>query len=156
MKFQHRCILPGTPERWWAFLLDVPEVGKCIAGVEDIQPIEGNAYSGSMRVKIGPVGLNFHGKLTLEEIRREDWRAAFQSEATDRGLAGGIRVRMSMQLHPQGPDATELVVDTDAVFMGKLGEFGYPLIRKKADSMMQDFARRVVERTASGPAAGKD
>jgi carbon monoxide dehydrogenase subunit G len=66
-------------------------------------------------------------------------------------MAGGIRVQMVMQLHPQGPESTELVVDTDAVFMGKLGEFGYPLIRKKADSMMRDFAEKVVQRTSAGP-----
>ncbi|MSQ73117.1 MAG: hypothetical protein EXR27_17795 [Betaproteobacteria bacterium] len=142
MKFQHRCVLPGTPEHLWTLLLNVPEVAKCIAGAGDILPMEHNAYSGSMRVKIGPAALDFHGKLTLEEERREDWRASFRSEATNRGLAGGIRVQMSMQLHSQGPQTTELVVDTDAVFMGKLGEFGYPLIGKKADAMMHGLRQK--------------
>ena len=146
MKFQHRCILPGTPERLWDFLMDVPEVGKCVAGAGEIQAIDGNAYSGTMRVKIGPIGLNLRGTIAVEEARRDIWQAAFRSEAKDMGLAGAVRARVTMTLVPQGPESTELIVDTDAVFMGKLGEFGYPLIRKKADAMMQDFAKKMVQR----------
>ena len=48
-----------------------------------------------------------------------------------------------MQLHELGPAETELVVETDARLLGRLGEFGQPLIRKKADAMLADFTRNV-------------
>jgi carbon monoxide dehydrogenase subunit G/peroxiredoxin len=146
MKFQHRCVLPGAPERLWDFLMNIPEVGKCVAGAGEIQATDGNAYNGTMRVKIGPIRLNLRGTITLEEARREVWQAKFRSEARDMGLAGAVRASVTMKLLPQGPESTELVVDTDAVFMGKLGEFGYPLIRKKADEIMRDFSEKVVQR----------
>jgi carbon monoxide dehydrogenase subunit G len=30
--------------------------------------------------------------------------------------------------------------------LGKIGEFGQPVMRKRADAMLQDFARQVSER----------
>jgi carbon monoxide dehydrogenase subunit G len=32
--------------------------------------------------------------------------------------------------------------------LGKIGEFGQPVMRKRADAMLQDFARQVSERLA--------
>jgi carbon monoxide dehydrogenase subunit G len=34
-------------------------------------------------------------------------------------------------------------MDTDAQIMGRIGEFGQPLIRKKADQMVGEFAENL-------------
>jgi len=44
-----------------------------------------------------------------------------------------------MELKELGPKETELVVETDVNILGKIGEFGQPIIRKKADQMLQQF-----------------
>jgi carbon monoxide dehydrogenase subunit G len=33
--------------------------------------------------------------------------------------------------------------------LGKIGEFGQPVMRKKADAMLQEFARQISERLVS-------
>jgi carbon monoxide dehydrogenase subunit G len=53
---------------------------------------------------------------------------------------------MEMHLQGLGPESTELVVETDLTLLGKLGEFGQPLIRKKADSTVQEFAHNLSQR----------
>jgi carbon monoxide dehydrogenase subunit G len=38
---------------------------------------------------------------------------------------------------------TELHIHTDASILGKLGEFGQAVMRRKADQVMAEFARNV-------------
>ncbi len=58
-----------------------------------------------------------------------------------------------MQLNEISPNETELVMDTDAQIMGKLGEFGQSVMKKKADGMMQDFAKNISKKAQSGAIA---
>jgi carbon monoxide dehydrogenase subunit G len=34
-------------------------------------------------------------------------------------------------------------IDTDLAVLGKIGEFGQPIIRKKADALLAEFARNL-------------
>ena len=47
-----------------------------------------------------------------------------------------------------GPKETELVVETDVNILGKIGEFGQPIIRKKADQMLQEFVENIKRQLA--------
>jgi carbon monoxide dehydrogenase subunit G len=38
---------------------------------------------------------------------------------------------------------TELFIETDTTFMGRLGELGQPVIRRKAQSTIEEFARNL-------------
>lgn len=65
------------------------------------------------------------------------------AEADDKRIMGGIRSRMSMVLSPESTQGTVFNVETDVTILGKLGEFGQPIVRKKADAIMQEFAENV-------------
>ena len=46
---------------------------------------------------------------------------------------------------------TQLKLDTDATVMGRIGEFGQPIIKKKAEQMMNEFAKNLEKAiTATG------
>jgi hypothetical protein len=49
-----------------------------------------------------------------------------------------------MTLLESGPSATELIIQGQVRFLGKLGEFGEPIIRKQADAVAATFVRNVV------------
>ena len=42
-----------------------------------------------------------------------------------------------------GANETELLVETDVNILGKIGEFGQPIIRKKADAMLKEFVENI-------------
>jgi len=142
VKFTQRSTLAVERERLWDFLMDVPRVGRCIPGVEGIEAVSDSGYRGLLRVQVGPIRLSLEGTIAIEERDREAWRASMRAEASDRRAAGGIRARMTLELRPAGT-GTELSVETDLSVLGKIGEFGQPIIRKKADSLMQEFAANV-------------
>ena len=143
MTFRQACTIPVARERLWDFLMDVPQVSKCLPGVEAVEPLEGNTYRGLFRVKLGPISLGLEGRVTIEEQARETWRAALRADAADRKLGGGMRARARMSLDPAGDGATTLTVETDLTLLGKIGEFGQPIIRKKADALLREFTANI-------------
>jgi carbon monoxide dehydrogenase subunit G len=65
-----------------------------------------------------------------------------RAEANDRRLGGGIRARLILTLAPV-EIGTRVQIDTDLAVLGKIGEFGQPIIRRKADAVLEEFARNL-------------
>jgi carbon monoxide dehydrogenase subunit G len=146
--FTQECTIPVARERLWGFLMDVPAVGRCVPGVETIEAVDGSAYRGGLKIQVGPIRLSLEGIITVEEADRDAWRACMRAEANDRRLGGGIRARLRLTLTPV-EIGTRLQIDTDLAVLGRIGEFGQPVIRKKADALLEDFARNL--RSALAP-----
>ena len=142
MTFAQECVIAVERDRLWDFLMEVPRVARCVPGVEAVEAVEGGAYRGSLKVQVGPIRLSLHGTMTVEEQDRAAWRARMRAEANDRRLGGGIRARMSLTLAP-GDGGTRLQIETDLAVLGKIGEFGQPVIKKKADTLLAEFVRNL-------------
>ncbi|HYA29130.1 MAG TPA: SRPBCC family protein [Acidobacteriota bacterium] len=143
MKFNQTAQIPVAREPLWNFLMDVPKVAKSLPGVESVTKIDDTTYEGALTVRVGPIKLNLQGKIILEEQNKNDWRAALRAEAKDRMAAGAVSGKTTMNLRALGTNETELMVETDVNILGKIGEFGQPIIRKKADSMLKEFVDNI-------------
>ena len=143
MKFNQRAVIAVAREPLWQFLMDVPKVAQSLPGVESVTQIDDTTYQGALKVRVGPISLNLQGKIILEERDKERWRAALRAEANDRMAAGAVKGKTVMKLKEVSPNETELVVETDVNILGKIGEFGQPIIRKKADQMLQQFVENI-------------
>jgi carbon monoxide dehydrogenase subunit G len=130
-------------EPLWEFLMDVPKVAQSLPGVESVSKIDDTTYEGALKVRVGPIALNLLGKIIVEERDKENWRAALRAEANDRRAAGAVKGKTTMMLKALDSDQTELLVETDVNILGKIGEFGQPIIRKKADSMLKEFVENI-------------
>ena len=73
--------------------------------------------------------------------RREQVATASPRRATRR-LGGGIRASVRLTLAP-AEVGTRVRIDTDLAVLGRIGEFGQPVIRKKADALLEEFARNL-------------
>ena len=142
MIFSQECVIPVERERLWNFLMDVPRVARCVPGVETIEAVDDHGYRGRLGVRIGPIRLSLDGTVTVEEEDLAAWRARMRADANDRRLGGGIRARMTLALTP-ADHGTRLSIETDLAVLGKIGEFGQPIIRKKADALLEEFARNL-------------
>ncbi len=143
MKFTQSAQIPVPREPLWNFLMDVPKVAKSLPGVESVSQIDDTTYEGKLKVRVGPIVLNLQGKIFMEEKDKQNWRAALRAEAKDRMAAGAVNGKTRMVLKEVGVDQTELSVETDVNILGKIGEFGQPIIRKKADSMLKEFVDNI-------------
>jgi uncharacterized protein len=146
MNFEKRCTIPVARQQLWDFLMDVPRMATCVPGLEEVTAVGDDQYQGRLRFKLGPISLNLQGLVAIKERDQDNWRAVAKAEAKDRRVGGGTDVTATMTLLEQAPAATELVIAAQARFMGKLGEFGEPIIRKQTDTTIAAFARNVAAR----------
>ena len=149
MKLENRCLVPASVDKTWALLLDIPQAAPCIPGVQDVISDGENRFKAVMQVRIGPVRLNFSGTISVVEQDKEKGEARFHIEAADRRVGGSIRADLTMQITSISPEETEMLIVSDTVFMGKIGELGQPIIRRKANSTLQDFARNLAKQAQS-------
>jgi carbon monoxide dehydrogenase subunit G len=156
MNFTHRCSIPVARGALWQFLMDVPQMATCVPGVDSVTANEEGQYSGRMRVKVGPIHLTLQGVLTIQERDQQQWRAVARAEANDRRVGGGVHLTAHMLLVENGPAATDLAIETEARLLGKLGEFGQPVIRKQAEGIIAEFARNVAARFPSAAVTPQD
>lgn len=143
MNFKQTCTIPVARAELWRFLMDVPQMAKCVPGVEEVIDEGNDQYRGRLKVKLGPISLSLQGAVAIKERDEQNWRAVAKAEAKDRRIGGGTDVSATMTLLEQAPDLTQLSIDASARFLGKLGEFGEPIIRKQTDATIAAFARNV-------------
>lgn len=141
MIIEQRVSIPAPAEKIWALVVDVPAVSRCVPGVGSVERIDDDTYTGTMRVKVGPISLNLEGKITVAERDRDNWQARMELRAADKRISGSVSAKMTLRLEPKGERETDVAIHTDAAIMGKLGEFGQPVMRKKADQIVDEFAR---------------
>jgi carbon monoxide dehydrogenase subunit G len=150
MNFEQRLTVAAPRAAVWDLLTDIPQVASCIPGVTRVEHIDGPRYKGTMGVSVGPIKLNLEGNITIEKQDRETWTAAMKADAAERRIGGGVDATVSLSLMEKSATETELVITTVANFLGRVGEFGQPIIRKKADSTLQDFAKNLQKKLAAG------
>ena len=143
MIIDQRVTIPAPVERVWDFMMDVPAVSTCVPGVESVEPISDDVYKGVIGIKIGPVALHMKGQVTLVEQNRDEWVARMDVEATDRRIPGNVNAKAWMKLTPLADGQTDLQIHTDASILGKLGQFGQAVMKKKADQIIGEFARNM-------------
>ena len=130
--------------------MDLPKSVACVPGVQEVTPDGEDRYQAILKVRMGPISLNFSGTILVREKDRDGKRASFQVDATDRRVGGGMKTDMTIEMAAQSDNSTELLIITDTTFMGKLGELGQPIIRRKARTTLEEFARNLA-RLAESP-----
>ena len=145
MKLENRCLVPADIQRTWNLIMDIPRVAACVPGMEEVVQEEDGSYKASMRVRVGPLGLTLAGTLQVLEQDPSKGEARFLIEASDRKVGGAVRADLIIQLRSEEGNQTELVLNTDTTFIGRLGELGQPLIRRKANNTMEEFARNLAQ-----------
>jgi len=149
MKLENRCLVPAGRDITWALVMDIPRVATCVPGLGDVTIEADDRFQAVMKVRIGPISLNLAGTIRVLERDEAKGEAAFLVEASDRRVGGAVRTSINMQLVSQADNQTELIIVSDTNFMGRLGELGQPIIRRKANTTMEDFARNLAQQVSS-------
>jgi carbon monoxide dehydrogenase subunit G len=135
--------IAAPTERVWDFMMDVPAVSQCLPGVESVSRVDQDTYAGTLNVRVGPIAVRLEGNVIVREQDAGGRTARMELKAADKRVNGAVNAKMQMQLHPRDDGQTDLAIHTDAAVLGKLGEFGQAVIRKKADQMIAEFARNL-------------
>lgn len=140
-------------DRVWDFMMDIPAVSRCVPGVESFAAIDEDTYEGALKIKVGPIGVRLQGRVVVAERDRENLRSRMDVSAAEKRIASTVNAKATMTLVPKGPAETEVRIHTEASILGKLGEFGQAVMRRKADQVMAEFARNMQRELATDGAS---
>lgn len=128
-------------ETVWQFMFDIERMGKCVPGVESIEMLDETTYRGVLKIKVGPIGAAFNGKVTLSEVEAPR-RVVALIEGDDKSIASAVKATFTSTL-AEIEGGTEVSYQMDVNVRGRLGQFGTTIIGTTAKKMTAEFAKNV-------------
>ncbi len=138
MQLQHRFTVPAPIETAWEALNDVEGVGACFPGAT-VTSVEGDEFTGTCKVKLGPISMQYSGSGRFLERDRTGHRAVLEAKGKDRRGNGTAAVTVTTTLAAEGEDRTAVTVDTDLSITGKPAQFGRGVIQDVSDKLLGQF-----------------
>ena len=138
MKLENEFTVPASVETAWDVLLDVERVAPCLPGAT-IDGAEGDVYSGTMKIKVGPITTSYKGTVQIEEADEAARRAVMRAQARDsRGQGTAAATITSTMEEVEG--GTRVHVETDMRITGPAAQFGRGVMQDVSAKLMGRFA----------------
>ena len=153
MKLEQNFTVPVPVEQAWEVLLDLHRVAPCMPGAT-LTSVEGDEFTGNVKVKLGPIMLTYNGKGRFVERDEAARRVVIEASGRDTRSAGTAAATVTAQLVGEG-DQTRVDVLTDLSITGKPAQFGRSMISDVSTKLLGQFADCLAGRLAEGgPPAG--
>lgn len=128
----------------WDTLMDFDRVAGCIPGAQILEKTSDDEYQVGMKVKLGPVTMQYKGTLYVIERDAAGRRAQLQGKARETRGQGAAEATVTMQLSESGA-ATEGSVNADLTLSGKAAAMGKSVIGSVTDQMLAVFTKNLQE-----------
>jgi carbon monoxide dehydrogenase subunit G len=140
-------------DRAWAVLVDIEQVAPCMPGAA-LDTVDGDEFTGSVKVRLGPIGITYKGKARFVEKDEVAHRAVIDAQGKDARGNGTASATVTATLHPQD-DGTRVEVNTDLAITGKPAQFGRGVMVDVGNKLIGQFADCLAGKLAkpAGPAA---
>ena len=136
MDLQNSFVVPADIDTAWRTLLDVEAIAPCMPGAT-LESVDGDNFTGSVKVKLGPVNMTYGGKAHFVEKDEAQHRAVIQGTGKETRGSGTASALVTCQLVVESADRTRVEVTTDLTVTGKPAQFGR--------GVMQDVAGRIID-----------
>jgi hypothetical protein len=142
--------VPVSVEKAWTVLTDVERVAPCIPGAH-LLSVEGDDFTGAVKVKVGPITVSYKGEATFQEKDEAAQRVVIKANGKETRGSGNAAALVTAQLKDEG-DATSVVITTDLTISGKAAQFGRGVLADVAANLIAQFARRLEADVLGGSA----
>src|SRR3954452_24723769 len=154
MRFENEIEVAQSPKELFAFLTDVERVAPCLPGAS-IDGRDGEDYTGSMKVKVGPITGTYRGKMRFLEQDEDALRAVMSARAAEVNGQGDAEAKITTQIEEAGDDASRIRMETDLQMRGRVAQFGRGAMEKISQRMFDEFARNLEREMSDGGAAAE-
>lgn len=150
MKLENTFSIPVPVEDAWPVLLDLERIAPCVPGAT-LTGADEDGYGGKIKVKLGPVGLSYTGKIAI--VSRDEAARVAVLEGGGREARGNGTAKATITCRlVESAGGTAVFVDTDLNITGKPAQFGRGALAEVAGTLIGQFAANLAELiTASVP-----
>jgi uncharacterized protein len=138
----------------WRQLLDMEGVASCLPGATINATDRENVYDGSMRLKIGPMRVEYRGTATLSEIDEQSHTAVISLSAREAKGQGSAIATIRNRLEPLGV-GTRVRAETELEITGAQAQFGRGVIEDVGKRVLKEFSQRLEQLIAGSPSQGQ-
>jgi carbon monoxide dehydrogenase subunit G len=142
----HKFSVPTGIDETWAHFNDIASVAECFPGAT-VNSVEEDTFTGSCKVRLGPIALVYNGSGTF--VEKDDAAHRFVVEAKGKDKRGngtaGAHVTVSMA---DTSGSTDVEVVTDLSITGKPAQFGRGVMQDVSDKLLGQFVACLETRLA--------
>src|SRR5688500_260317 len=152
MELNHRFTVPIGVDETWAHFNDIASVAECFPGAQVTEADE-QSFAGSVKVKLGPIALQYNGSGTFVEKDAEAHRFVVDAKGKDKRGNGTAGANVVVTMTDAG-GSTHVSVQTDLAITGKPAQFGRGVMQDVSDKLLGQFVACLEQRlTAPEPEA---
>jgi uncharacterized protein len=148
MRLEHAFTVPVGIDDAWAVLLDIERIAPCMPGAA-VDSVDGDDFTGTVKVKLGPIGLTYKGKASFVEKDATVHRAVIDARGRDARGNGTANAKVTATLTESG-QATEVTVVTDLDITGKPAQFGRGVMVDVGNKLIGQFADCLAGKLGAG------
>src|ERR1700686_2632370 len=139
MQIENSFAVKAPPDRVYEFLLDVNNVVSCVPGAELSEVVDPNTFKGKVKIKVGPVTVNYNGTARITARDAETRTATLEAEGRETTGSGTAQATTVMAGAPGG-ESPKGTLTTDFTVVGRVAQFGR--------GIMEDVSRHLVGQAA--------
>lgn len=148
MDLTHRFSVPAQIDEAWNAFNNLEGLAPCFPGAT-ITSIEGDEFTGSVKIKLGPVALVYTGSGRYVERNDADRRVVIEARGKDKRGNGTATAIVTASFAESG-EQTDVEVLTDLAITGKPAQFGRGVISDVSDKLLDQFLACVSGRLGEG------
>lgn len=152
MELTHRFTVPTPVAETWEHFADIAQVAQCFPGAQ-VTSVEDDAFHGSVKVKLGPIALQYNGSGTFVEKDAAAHRFVVDAKGKDKRGNGTAGAMVTLTMAPNGDQATDVEVVTDLAITGKPAQFGRGVMQDVSDKLLGQFVTCLEQRLGAGQVA---
>jgi uncharacterized protein len=141
MEFTNEFRVPADVDTTFATLTDLERVAPCMPGAT-LEEVDGKTYSGRMRVKVGPIQVNYQGTAEVTDVDEDSKEARIIATGKETRGGGTAKANVGAKLRQDG-DETVVTVVSQIDVTGKPAQFGRGVMADVGEKIIGQFADRL-------------
>lgn len=150
MELEHAFTVPVPRDRAWDVLLDVERVAPCMPGAS-LDSVDGDAISGKIKVKVGPISMTYAGTARFTERDADAGVVTLEASGKETRGSGTASASVRSVLEDQG-EQTRVTVHTNLNVTGKPAQFGRGVMSEVSGKLIGIFADNLAAMLSAAPA----
>jgi uncharacterized protein len=142
--------VPVPVDEAWRVMFDYPRLARCMPGAT-VTEVQGDDVLGRVKVKLGPVSVSYHGKVTFTEKDEALHRVVLSAAGREVRGSGTASAHVTAVMTDAG-GATEVNVSTDLNITGRPAQFGRSVVAEVSERLIGQFAENLARELESGQA----